>query len=587
MLKPNIISVLKSSGIFQRPERFQVSGNGMIFMSDLKNEPKNGFSSGGSSFSEDLRDGPRPSSHPVSWIRGAGNSSLAGKRIVLGVTGSIAAVRTVELARELARCGAVVHAVMTEAATHILHPDALVYATGNPVITELTGNVEHVSFFGHEGCADLLLIAPATANTIAKIASGIDDTPVTTFATTAIGEGKKVMIVPAMHGSMYDHPQVRTHIRTLGSWGISVIGPEISEGVAKIASNDRIVNAVRRELSEKTLEGRRVLVTSGPTAEKVDPIRILTNRSSGKTGEALALEAWRRGADVYLFRSNDRILPIPEDSCFHDIRTESAADMTQAVLQRIYESPSPRLNPDILISAAAIADYTAVPEKSKIRSGGVLILDLAPTAKLIKEVRKADSDLLIVAFKAETEPDENKLIDAAIRKMNESDADMIIANDVSEKGMGTDDNLIFLISGRYALPGKSGKSRSGRSGVTCVSGPKGKLASLILDRVEKLPARTGNENVPSSGSRKNRHDDGPEYDSLPGDGTDASGDFAPKYYEMGGGGIAIFSRKRRKPAKMQGRTFLPGSKQQNVPDQSENASGNAGSGKGPGNRKKS
>ena len=148
--------------------------------------------------------------HPTLWIQGQKSSFLAGKTIVLGVTGSIGAVRVVELARELIRNGAEVHAVMTEAATRILHPDALHYATGNPAITELGGRVEHVEFCGLKGRADLLLIAPATANTIGKIAYGIDDTPVTSFATTALGSGVPVIVVPAMHGSSQD---VKAHNR--------------------------------------------------------------------------------------------------------------------------------------------------------------------------------------------------------------------------------------------------------------------------------------------------------------------------------------------------------------------------------------
>ena len=146
--------------------------------------------------------------HPTRWILNSKGKTLSGKTIVLGVTGSIAAVETVKLARELIRYGANVYAVMSDAACRIIHKDALHYATGNPVIANLTGRVEHVEFFGSKGIADLFLIAPATANTVSKIAAGIDDTPVTTFATTAIGEGKKVMLVPAMHESMYRHPQV-------------------------------------------------------------------------------------------------------------------------------------------------------------------------------------------------------------------------------------------------------------------------------------------------------------------------------------------------------------------------------------------
>lgn len=149
------------------------------------------------------------------------SSSLDGKTIVLGITGSIAAVRCVELARELMRHGASVHAVMTKEAQKIIHPEAMRYATGNPVITEITGGVEHVEFCGMGGKAHLLLVAPCTANTIGKIAHGIDDTPVTTFATTAFGSDIPIMIVPAMHESMYNHPIVIENTGKLTELGVN------------------------------------------------------------------------------------------------------------------------------------------------------------------------------------------------------------------------------------------------------------------------------------------------------------------------------------------------------------------------------
>lgn len=267
-----------------------------------------------------------PNEHPTLWIKSSKSRSLQGKTIVLAVTGSIAAVRAVELARELIRRGADVHAVMSEAATWIINPMALHYATGNEVITSITGKVEHVEFFGDQGRADLLLIAPSTANTIGKIAAGIDDTPVTTFATTAIGAGKPVMVVPAMHEDMYNHPAVVENIEKIKEWGILSVGPRVEEGIAKIAGNDEIVLEVERRTDNKSLEGKKILITSGSTAEAVDPIRILTNRASGKTGIELALEAYRRGAEVTI--THRERLGI---SGINEIHAESAEQMTNAV----------------------------------------------------------------------------------------------------------------------------------------------------------------------------------------------------------------------------------------------------------------
>lgn len=400
--------------------------------------------------------------HPTLWIQGHRSSSLAGKTIVLGVTGSIGAIRVVELSRELIRNEAEVHAVMTEAAKHILHPDALHYATGNPVITELGGRVEHVEFCGFKGRADLLLIAPATANTIGKIAYGIDDTTVTSFATTALGSDVPVMIVPAMHESMYRHPAVTENIARLKSWGISMVGPRFEEGVAKIASNEEIVLEVERALGDRSLENLKVIITGGSTAERLDPIRVLTNRASGKTGRELALEAYRRGADVTLVH-RDRL----GFAGIREIFAESAAEMTEAVLSELEKGY------DVLISSAAIADYTAEPSPEKIKSGGEFVLKLKPTRKLIKECREKYPELVIIGFKAETGIEKEELLRRAAATLEGTELDMIAANDVGKGGMGTEENELYLLG-------------KGKSGPRHVSGNKRKLAASILEEVSEI-----------------------------------------------------------------------------------------------------
>jgi phosphopantothenoylcysteine decarboxylase/phosphopantothenate--cysteine ligase len=414
---------------------------------------------------EDLQSTVRLKSnkfHPTLWIEGQRSSSLAGKTIVLGVTGSIGAVRVVELARELIRNGAEVHAVMTDAARHILHPDALHYATGNPVIIELGGRVEHVEFFGLKGRADLLLIAPATANTIGKIAYGIDDTTVTSFATTALGSGRSVMVVPAMHESMYRHPAVVENLIKLKSWGISIVGPKLEEGVAKIASNEEVVLEVERALGKRILENRKLIITSGSTAESLDPIRILTNRASGRTGKELALEAYRNGADVTLVHRDRLGL-----AGIREIFVESAAKMTDAVLSELEKGY------DILISAAAIADYTAEPSPEKIKSGGEFVLRLKPTRKLIKECREKYPDLVIIGFKAETGVGREELLRRAIVTLEGTKLNLIAANDVEKGGMGTEDNELYLL-------------RKGKSEPRHISGNKRKLAASILEEAAEL-----------------------------------------------------------------------------------------------------
>lgn len=400
--------------------------------------------------------------HPTLWIKGITSATLAGKTIVLAVTGSIAAVRTVELARELIRRGAEVYAVMSEAASWILNPMALHYATGHEVITKITGAAEHVEFCGMSGKADLLLIAPATANTIGKIAAGVDDTPVTTFATTAIGSKIPVMVVPAMHEAMYNHPALAENMGKMKCWGIEFIGPDIREGIAKIASNEEIVLQVERQLGSKELEGRKIIITSGSTAEAIDPIRILTNRASGKTGVELALEAYRRSAEVTIVHRNKVGF-----TGIKEIYAESAAQMTEAVLGEL------SCGYDMLISAAAIADYTLDPADTKIKSGGELNLHLRPTAKLIGRAREEHPDLLIVGFKAETGTSLDELIKRATHTLETSKLDLIVANDVSGSGIGTEDNEVYILT-------------TENPGHIHIKGSKRSIASALLDEISHL-----------------------------------------------------------------------------------------------------
>jgi phosphopantothenoylcysteine decarboxylase/phosphopantothenate--cysteine ligase len=393
-------------------------------------------------------------------ITGTESHSLSGKIIVVGVTGSIAAVRVIDLIRDLIRRGAEVHCVMSRAAQQIIHPYALEYASSNSVITEISGRVEHVQFCGLGGAADLLLIAPATANTIGKMACGIDDTPVTTFVTTALGSKKPVMVVPAMHEAMYCHPMVIRNMETLRSMSVAVMDPRINEGKAKMADNQRIVLEVERLLGINDLRGRRVLITSGSNAERIDPIRILTNRASGKTGTEIALEAYRRGADVAIVHRFSQGFP------FKEIYAESAGEMLAAVLSELSGGYS------ALISAAAVADYTLDPSAEKIRSGQDLVLQLKPTKKMIRAVREAYPELKIVGFKAETFVSDEELMKRAAESMSAGDLDMVVANDVGSGGIGTDENRVVIID-------KSGKK-------TWAAGRKSAIAGKVVDALSEM-----------------------------------------------------------------------------------------------------
>ncbi|MFB6132760.1 MAG: bifunctional phosphopantothenoylcysteine decarboxylase/phosphopantothenate--cysteine ligase CoaBC [Halanaeroarchaeum sp.] len=346
---------------------------------------------------------------------------LAGTNVVLGVTGSIAAVRVVELAHELRRQGATVRAVMSESASNIIHPWAVEFATENPVVTEITGSVEHVELLGDDGWGDVFLLAPATANTVGKMAAAIDDSPVTTCATTALGGGTPIVVAPAMHGPMYDHPGVLDSLERLESWGVTVLDPVIEEGKAKITDEETIVVETARAAGEQPLDGRSVVVTSGATAEPVDPIRVLTNRASGKTGRGVAQGLVALGADVTLIH-NGPSLP------YADVVTvETAQEMVDATLSSVEGT-------DALISAAAISDYTVEAAPEKIRSGQEkLTLELEPTPKLLDTVRDSHPDLPIVGFKAEPSGGD-KMVEAARALQDRVDLEFVVANEAGVMG---------------------------------------------------------------------------------------------------------------------------------------------------------
>ncbi|WP_276271489.1 bifunctional phosphopantothenoylcysteine decarboxylase/phosphopantothenate--cysteine ligase CoaBC [Haloarcula litorea] len=365
---------------------------------------------------------------------------LQGVNVVLGVSGSIAAVKTVELAHELRRRGASVRAVMTDSATGIVHPWSLAYATDADVVTELTGAVEHVDLCGVDGWGDVLLLAPATANTVGKVAAAVDDTPVTTCATTALGAGLPVVVAPAMHEPMYDHPGVLDAIERVESWGVEFVDPRVEEGKAKIATEAAIVTEVARAAGDRPLAGRHVVVTAGATTESVDPVRTLSNRASGRTGRAVARACYVDGADVTLVHDG------PDVPYATVERVESAAEMTAAVTEAAEDA-------DALVSAAAISDYTVERADEKIRSGqSGLTLDLEPTPKLIDTVREARPDLTIVGFKVESAGDDDALVERARDLRERADLAFVVANDASV--MGGDDTRALVVraddAGEYA-----------------------------------------------------------------------------------------------------------------------------------------
>ena len=372
-------------------------------------------------------------------------------RIALGVTGGVAAYKAAELVRRLQQEKLDVQVVMTRGAQEFITPLTFAALTGQKVITELFGekaapaNVE--SAIEHIAVAqriDLLLIAPATADVLGKLANGIADDFLTTLylATKA-----PVIVAPAMNVNMWEHPATQKNLETLRARGVRVVQPDEGylacgmTGPGRLAGTEAIVYAVRDALGLRDdFAGKTVLVTAGPTVEDVDPVRVLSNRSSGKMGYAIAEAAVRRGAHVVLVSGPTELHP-PAEVDWIPVRT--AEEMHRAVRERAQGA-------DIVIMAAAVADYRPVaPQTKKIkRAEGRLTLELEPTTDILAELGRAKGARILVGFAAETD----RLADNARQKLAAKGADVIVANDVTQEGAGfdADTNIVtlFLRDGR-------------------------------------------------------------------------------------------------------------------------------------------
>jgi phosphopantothenoylcysteine decarboxylase / phosphopantothenate---cysteine ligase len=395
-------------------------------------------------------------------------------RITMGVTGGVAAYKAAELVRLLQRDGFSVEVVMTRGAREFITPLTFAALTGQKVITDLFGNspneanlesaIEHIAVAQR---TDLLLVVPATADIIAKFAQGIADDFLSTLylATTA-----PVIVAPAMNVNMWNHPATRANVVTLRERGVNVVEPDGGYlacgmvGAGRLAGHEEILAAVKSVLHIKQdLAGETVLVTAGPTREDLDPVRYLTNRSSGKMGYAVALAAARRGANVILV-SGPTALETPAGVRRVDVRT--AGQMHQAVM---IEFPACSIG----IFAAAVADYRPAekhPEKLK-KSGDSLTLKLKPTVDILREVASEKADKFIAGFAAET----TDVAQNARKKLASKNLDLIVANDVTGEGAGFDHdtNVVSLFS------------RDGRD-VVLPKLSKAEVAERILDEIGRL-----------------------------------------------------------------------------------------------------
>ena len=368
-------------------------------------------------------------------------SALAGRRVVLGVSGGIAAYKAVEICRRLVDAGAHVMPVLTAGATRFVGPLTFSALASEPARTSLFDGPEPIPHTRLGQTCDLVVVAPATARVLGHYAAGISNDLLTA---TLLATRAPVLVAPAMHTEMWEHPAVQDNLSVLRRRGVHVVDPESGRlaggdvGAGRLADPARIVEEAARILARPAgdLAGRRVLVTAGGTREAIDPVRFIGNRSSGKMGYAVAEAAARRGAHVVLVTTVDR--PVPP-GVGEVVRVESAADMADAVLGRYADV-------DVVVMAAAVADFrpkASAPEKIKKAAGPPEVV-LEPTTDILKELGRKKFMQYLVGFAAETE----RLVEQAAAKMAAKRVDLMVANDVTAPGSGfeVDTNQAVLIA---------------------------------------------------------------------------------------------------------------------------------------------
>lgn len=396
---------------------------------------------------------------------------LKGKTVVIGVSGGIAVYKACDVVSRLKKLNANVHVIMTKSATEFVTPLTFQSLSQNYVVSDMfeepkTWDVEHISLAKK---ADVFLIAPATANVIGKVANGIADDMLTTTVMATTG---KVLIVPAMNTNMYRNPILQRNISTLKELGYNFVDPDSGRlacgdiGEGKLASPEKIVDAVVDLFNEdkKDLLGKKIMITAGPTVESIDPVRYLTNRSTGKMGYAIAKMAANRGADVTLVSGPTNIEP--PSNIKKLIKVQSAKDMYDAIIDNFDEN-------QVIIKSAAVADYKPknYSDKKIKKSNDDLIIELDRNKDIAYELGKIKKNKILVGFAAET----NDLIENAKGKISKKNLDFIVANDLTESGagFGTDTNIVKIID----KDGNIAKYPQMK---------KDEVADVILDKVKSL-----------------------------------------------------------------------------------------------------
>jgi phosphopantothenoylcysteine decarboxylase/phosphopantothenate--cysteine ligase len=397
----------------------------------------------------------------------AGSLSLERRRVLLGVTGGIAAYKAAHLVRLLTQRGASVQVVMTPSALRFIGADTLAALSGRPVHSDVFEQPEAVLHVRLAREAEIAVVAPATANVLAKLAQGLADDLLTS---TLLEAACPVVVAPAMHTGMWNHPATRRNVRTLAERGVVVVGPAEGplaagdEGVGRMAEPEEILAAVGRELaSSRDLSGRRIVVTAGPTYEPIDPVRFVANRSTGKMGFAVAREAARRGAEVTLVTGP---VGLPDPPGMVVVRVETADQMAVAVTDRYGGA-------DAVVMAAAVADWRPkAPAAEKLKKeSGPPALTLEPATDILATLGKRKERQVLVGFAAETGSFEEE----ARRKLAEKNLDLIVVNEVGRPGTGFGSE-----TNRAAILAREGDDTPLRDWT------KAELARAICDRLAAL-----------------------------------------------------------------------------------------------------
>jgi phosphopantothenoylcysteine decarboxylase/phosphopantothenate--cysteine ligase len=394
--------------------------------------------------------------------------SLVNKNIILGVTGGIAAYKSAEIVRHLKKSGCSVRVVMTASAEEFITPLTMQALSGNRVSTELL-DVEAEAAMGHielAKWADGILIAPATANTLARLSSGRGDDLLSTITLAFDGP---IALAPAMNQAMWRDPRTQENLESLIRNGFTICGPDSGEqacgdvGLGRMLEPIEILDIFSSLFDQGILIGRNVLITAGPTQEPIDPVRFITNRSSGKMGYSLAEAAIEAGAKVTLVSGPVNLDPPP--NC-HLVSVETADEMYESVMHHIKDK-------DVYIGTAAVSDYSPIkPHDSKIKKDGShssMVLELKENRDILHSVSELKKRPYVVGFAAETDD----LIDNAKKKLNNKSLDLIVANDVSDKNIGfdSDDNEVTLITHKeQKLLSKQNKKKISSKIIEFISG---------------------------------------------------------------------------------------------------------------------